>query len=74
MTRLVKPSGTLATLIFPFEDPISDREGPPWPINTELVRSFVEEAFDEIEVREPHGSHPGREGKERLALWRRHSS
>ena len=71
MTRLIKPGGTLATLIFPFEDPISDREGPPWPINTELVRSFVTGAFDEIEVREPRGSHAGREGKERLALWRR---
>ena len=71
MKRLIKPSGTLATLIFPFEDPISDRTGPPWPINTKLVRSFVEDAFDEIEVREPEQSHPGRAGKERLALWRR---
>lgn len=73
MKRLIKPSGMLATLIFPFEDPISDREGPPWPINTELVRSFVGDAFDEVEVERPGASHPGREGKERLALWRRRS-
>ncbi|MGB5192063.1 MAG: methyltransferase domain-containing protein [Polyangiales bacterium] len=73
MSRLLKPSGMLATLIFPFEDPISDREGPPWPINTDLVRSFVANAFEEVEVREPEASHPGREGRERLAFWRRRS-
>ena len=73
MAHLVKPSGVLATLIFPFEDPISDREGPPWPINTTLVRGLLDGAFDEIEVREAERSHPGREGRERLALWRRRS-
>ena len=73
MARLIKPSGMLATLIFPFEDPIPNREGPPWPINTGLVRGFVEEAFEEVEAREPETSHPGREGRERLVLWRRRS-
>jgi SAM-dependent methyltransferase len=73
MERLIKPSGMLATLIFPFEDPISDREGPPWPINSKLVRSFVEDAFVEVAVWQPANSHPGREGRERLALWQRHS-
>lgn len=71
MKRLVKPSGLLATLLFPFEDPVSDREGPPWPINTEMVRSLVENAFEELEVTEVDRSHRGREGRERLALWRR---
>jgi len=71
MKRLVKPGGVLATLLFPFEDPVSRREGPPWPINTELVRGFVEDAFQELEVAKVERSHPGREGKERLALWRR---
>ena len=71
MERLVRPDGLLATLLFPFEDPISDRQGPPWPINTELVRGFVESAFEEVEVYEPARSHPGREARERLALWRR---
>ena len=28
MKRLVEPAGVLATLLFPFEDPISDRAGP----------------------------------------------
>jgi len=71
MKRLVKPSGTLATLLFPFEDPISTREGPPWPINTDLVRGFIEDGFEAIEAVEIQQTHPGREGRERLALWRR---
>ena len=71
MTRLVKPSGLLATLLFPFEDPISGRQGPPWPINAALVRSFLEDAFEELEVTEIESTHRGREGRERLALWRR---
>jgi SAM-dependent methyltransferase len=71
MARVIKPSGILATLIFPYEDPISEREGPPWPINTALVRGFLGAAFDEIAVREAGRSHPGREGREHLALWRR---
>jgi SAM-dependent methyltransferase len=71
MKRLVKTEGLLATLLFPFEDPITDREGPPWPINTDLVRGFIEEAFRELEARPVEESHPGREGRERLALWQR---
>jgi len=71
MKRLVKPSGLLATLLFPFEDPISKREGPPWPINAAMVRDLFESAFEEVEVTEVERSHRGREGRERLALWRR---
>ncbi|MGB5471983.1 MAG: methyltransferase domain-containing protein [Gammaproteobacteria bacterium] len=71
MKRLVKPSGLLATLLFPFEEPISGREGPPWPVNTGLVRSLIEDAFEELEIREVEQTHPGREGRELLALWRR---
>lgn len=71
MKRLVKPAGMLATLLFPFEDPISTTEGPPWPINNTMVRGFIEDAFEELEVTEVEHTHPGREGRERLALWRR---
>ncbi|MFW2388978.1 MAG: SAM-dependent methyltransferase, partial [Polyangiales bacterium] len=71
MARLVKPGGLLATLLFPFEDPISGRQGPPWPINTALVRGFLADTFEELEVTEMESSHRGREGRERLALWRR---
>ena len=71
MARLVRPSGLLATLLFPFEDPLSGRDGPPWPINTDLVRSLIEVSFEEMEVTDMEQTHPGREGRERLALWRR---
>ena len=71
MARLVEPAGVLATLIFPFEDPISDRQGPPWPINTEVVRGYADDAFEEFDSIEVGQTHPGREGKERLVLWRR---
>ena len=71
MVRLLKPDALLATLLFPFEDPISNPEGPPWPINTELVRGFLGTRFDEVAVKSVERSHPGREGRERLALWRR---
>jgi SAM-dependent methyltransferase len=71
MARLIKPFGTLGTLLFPFEDPISDREGPPWPINAGLIGDLLEDTFESLEVREVRRSHRGREGKERLALWRR---
>ena len=71
MERLVKPGGLLATLLFPFEDPISGKEGPPWPINTELVRGYVEDAFEALEAVEVQHTHTGREGREYLALWQR---
>ncbi len=71
MSRLVRPNGMLATLLFPYADPIPDGEGPPWPINTDLVRGFIEDAFELLEVTEAEHTHLGREGKERLALWRR---
>jgi SAM-dependent methyltransferase len=71
MKRLVRPSGLLATLLFPFEDPISDREGPPWPINTSIVRGVIEDHFEQQEVIDVEHTHPGREGRERLAIWRR---
>lgn len=71
MAELVAAGGTLATLLFPYENPVSSREGPPWPINEELVRRVVEPAFALQGVEAVEASHPGREGKERLAIWRR---
>ncbi len=71
MAGLVQPGGVLATLLFPYEDPISPREGPPWPINEDLVRRVVAPAFELLEATDVASSHPGREGKERLARWRR---
>jgi hypothetical protein len=36
-----------------------------------LVRSYIEDGFEELESVEVESTHPGREGKERLVLWRR---
>ena len=74
MARMLNSSGTLATLLFPFEDPLSDREGPPWPVNAGLVADLLDETFEAIEVPEVERSHRGREGRERLALWRRRTA
>ncbi|MGD8318582.1 MAG: methyltransferase domain-containing protein [Myxococcales bacterium] len=71
MKRLVGPSRLLATLLFPFEDPLSNREGPPWPVNATMVGGLLGDAFERIELSEPQQTHPGREGRERLGLWRR---
>jgi SAM-dependent methyltransferase len=71
MERLIRPGGLLATLLFPFEDPASDRDGPPWPVHARMVGDLLQRTFDPVEVREVAKSHPGREGRERLALWRR---
>ncbi len=71
MSRLVEPNGVLATLLFPYVDPIAGASGPPWPINTDLVRELIADAFQLLEVTEARHTHPGRQGKERLALWRR---
>ncbi|MGB5812470.1 MAG: methyltransferase domain-containing protein, partial [Polyangiales bacterium] len=70
MARVVRADGWLATLLFPYADPISDREGPPWPINEGSVEDVIGDAFMLSEVREEPETHSGREGKERLALWR----
>lgn len=43
----LKPSGTLVTLMFPMEP--EGREGPPWPVSTELYHKHLD----------PHGKpHP----------------
>ncbi len=68
---LLKPGGMLATLIFPIIDALADYQGPPWPMSLELVQGLVLPTFEEEETFPVERSHPGREGKEWLALWRR---
>jgi hypothetical protein len=45
--------------------------GPPWPINAGIVRGFIDDHFEQLEVTHVEHTHPGREGRERLAIWRR---
>eukprot|EP00282_Hemiselmis_andersenii_P008852 CAMPEP_0114138500 /NCGR_PEP_ID=MMETSP0043_2-20121206/16354_1 /TAXON_ID=464988 /ORGANISM="Hemiselmis andersenii, Strain CCMP644" /LENGTH=213 /DNA_ID=CAMNT_0001232471 /DNA_START=125 /DNA_END=766 /DNA_ORIENTATION=+ len=69
--RLIKPGGELVTLIYPIRP--KDDNGPPYAMDTELVRGLLEpQGFVcESMVPVPHAkSHPGREGMEVLARWR----
>jgi len=69
--RLIKPGGELATLIYPIRP--KDDHGPPYAMNTDLVRSLLEPQGFVCESMEPvpaAKSHPGREGMEVLARWR----
>lgn len=70
VASLLRPGGTLATLIFPIIDAPEGYEGPPWPMSLELVEQLVTPRFERVEAREVERSHLGREGKESLALWR----
>ena len=69
MHRLLAPDGELVTLLFPVTDAPLD-QGPPYPIPPHVVRPLIEARFELIELSEVEHSHPGREGKERLARWR----
>jgi len=69
--RLMKPGGELVTLVYPIRP--EDNNGPPYAMNTDLVKGLLEPRGFVCESMEPvpHSkSHPGREGMEVLARWR----
>jgi hypothetical protein len=39
-----------------------------------MVAGVLGDAVELVEVSDPDHTHPGREGKERLALWRRRAA
>lgn len=69
----IKKGGLLVTSIFPVL-PSRDGTGPPWPVWPELYQEKLEsvgfklKSLDKVPEKE---SHPGREGKEYLAIWER---
>ena len=69
MEELVAPDGRLGTLVFPMVEGPRD-EGPPFPLFVEDVEAALP-GWEPVFVEEPKTSHPGREGKERVVLWRR---
>ncbi|MEM7608653.1 MAG: methyltransferase [Myxococcota bacterium] len=71
MAELLAPEGRLLTLIFPDIDPGPNYEGPPWPLSPASVGTLMEGEFVRESLTRPRASHPGREGKEWLAVWRR---
>ncbi len=76
LERLLRPSGVLLTLMYPLvEGTEVDRDqGPPFPLSRAIYerhllasnRSFQLERLAAVDR-----SHPGREGREGLAVWRR---
>lgn len=70
--RLVKPGGLLVTLMFPVN---TERTGgPPFAVSPAAYAAVLEPQGFACAAREavpPERSHPGREGKEHMALWRK---
>ncbi len=72
MDELLAPDGELVTLIFPATDAPPFGDGPPFDVRPEIVRELLEPlGFVAIEMGPARRSHPGREGIEHLARWRR---
>jgi SAM-dependent methyltransferase len=69
MAKLVKPNGVLVTLIFP----IGDYEGgPPFAVSTELYTELLSKAFKLVYgPAESPSTVPQRQGREKMAVWRR---
>lgn len=68
----LRPGGLLATLIFPV-DP-EKVGGPPHPVTPEMYKELLEPvgfALRSMEAVPHEQSHPGREGKEYMAVWER---
>ncbi len=69
MARLLAPEGELITLIFPVGGDFGD--GPPHQVTPALVEDLLTPVFTRISLEPVTQSHPGREGKEFLARWRK---
>jgi SAM-dependent methyltransferase len=70
MGELVRPGGAVLTLVFPMVEPGPDYQGPPFPLFPRDVAAALPGWEAEVDE-EPQTSHAGREGKERLLIWRR---
>ena len=76
MAAIIKPGGTLATLIFPVlpdgKTPTQEQaaRGPPFLWTVDSMGALLESAgFTRATLEQPASSHPGREGKEWMATW-----
>jgi SAM-dependent methyltransferase len=66
--QLLRPGGTLAMLIFPVEPEAPPEVGPPYPLDPEQVVQSLQPEFELISLEPARLSHPGREGREWLAV------
>ena len=73
-SRNIRSQGLLITLIFPvLSEDARGQPGPPWPVWPELYSEHLEKhgfSLVSLEKIPDSGSHPGREGKEYIAVWR----
>ena len=71
----IRPEGLLITLIFPvLPEELRGQAGPPWPVWPELYSEYLEKhgfSLHSLEKVPDSGSHPGREGKEYIGVWKR---
>ena len=71
MLSFLAPGGTLAMLLYPVVPGASPDEGPPYPLDPQEVTERLAPEMSRVALTRPHASHPGREGKELLALFQR---
>ncbi|KAK9719761.1 hypothetical protein K7432_004588 [Basidiobolus ranarum] len=65
--EIIKPGGVLIALMYPLDE----REGgPPFTVSIPAYKSALERFFD-LELIDDCKSHPNREGKEKISVWRR---
>jgi methyl halide transferase len=70
MFELLKPEGTLATLLFPVDRARPLTEGPPFALDPEEVTASLSNQWERVRLEQVTDSHPKRENKEWLALWK----
>lgn len=69
MAGLIRPDGTLATLLFPVFDAPPNYEGPPWPLDPDAIVALLDGSFRLESLQRITKSRPEREGKEWLGLF-----
>ncbi len=69
--RRLAPDGTLVTLLFPVIEGADLTVGPPYPLDPAEIESLLRPELQLVELKAVDKSHPGREGKEWIALWKR---
>jgi SAM-dependent methyltransferase len=74
MLSLLAPGGTLAMLLFPVLAGAPADEGPPYPLDPQEVTDRLHPEMTRVALMRPHSSHPGRQGKEVLAVFQRASN
>ena len=68
MAEIMNQGGRLITLMFPLG---THTDGPPFAVQPEHYSALLEPNFKLISIEDTKESHPGREEKEKIAVWER---